>query len=67
MSHEVSSDLVKTIRMNGCNQMKGDMIRWLGENPKASALDLVKHFCGPIWMGSGQDDGAYTEGQNFNR
>ena len=53
--------------MNGCNQMKGDMIRWLGENPKASALDLVKHFCGTIWMGSGQDDGAYSEGQNFNR
>ena len=67
MSHEVSSELVKTIRQNGCHQMKGDMIRWLGEHPHASALDLVKHFCGTIWMGSGREDGAYKEGQNFVR
>lgn len=67
MSQEVNSDLVKTIRQNGCNQLKGDMIRWLGEHPKASALDLVKHFCGTIWMGGGTEDGAYKEGQNYIR
>ena len=47
---EVDSDLVRTIRMNGRNQMKGEMIRWLDTHPKATALDLVKHFCGTIWM-----------------
>ena len=67
MSHEVNSDLVKTIRYNGCHQLKGDMIRWLGEHPNASALDLVKHFCGTRWMGGSTEDGAYKEGYNFNR
>ena len=64
---EVDSDLVRTIRMNGRNQMKGEMIRWLDTHPRASALDLVKHFCGTIWMGGGTEDGRYKEGQNYNR
>ena len=46
--------------------MKGDMIRWLNNNPKASALDLVKHFCGTIWMSGSLEDGRYKEGQNYN-
>lgn len=62
---EVDSDLVRTIRMNGCHQMKGDMIRWLNNNPKASALDLVKHFCGTLWMSGSLEDGRHKEGQNY--
>ena len=65
MAHKVSSDLVKEIRMNGCHQMKGDMIRWLNNNPQASALDLVKHFCGTIWMSGSLEDGRFKEGQNY--
>jgi hypothetical protein len=52
--------------MNGRNQMKGEMIRWLDTHPKATALDLVKHFCGTIWMSGSLEDGRYKEGQNFN-
>ena len=63
---EVDSELVRTIRMNGRNQMKGEMIRWLDAHPKATALDLVKHFCGTMWMSGSLEDGRYKEGQNFN-
>jgi len=47
--------------------MKGDMIRWLNLHPKATALELVKHFCGTLWMSGSLEDGRYKEGQNYNR
>ena len=65
MAHEVDAQLVQQIRRAGCHQMKGDMIRWLNLHPKATALELVKHFCGTLWMSGSLEDGRHKEGQNY--